>query len=155
MKTISIYCLTLLLASTGYSQEKSKIPNPAKVTKDQMSGNIFKNKDSHASVYNETTPVIDFVSLTSSDEKFITGVYSSEALHESYPDGYGMDEFWVLLSGSITLTSEDGTVTVYNPGDACSISSEWKGRWDTEGYTKVYSVYSRNGKWPSGGKLEK
>lgn len=155
MKKIPIYVLAIISASASYAQERNKIPNPAKLTKVQLEGSIFKHEDAKSSVYNKTTQVIDFVTLFNSDEKFITGSYSSEALHESYPDGYGMDEFWVLLSGSITLTSEDGTVTVYNPGDACSISSEWKGRWDTEGYTKVYAVYSRNGEWPTGGKLEK
>lgn len=155
MKKISIYVVAIILSTAAYAQEKSKTPNPAKLTKYQLEGSIFKHEDAKSSVYNTTTPVIDFVTLLNTDEKFITGTYSSEALHESYPDGYGMDEFWVLLSGSITLTSEDGTVTVYNPGDACSISSEWKGRWDTEGYTKVYAVYSRNGVWPAGGKIEK
>jgi uncharacterized cupin superfamily protein len=155
MKTISIYMVVLIMATAAYAQEENKVPNPNIVTKDQMEGDIFKHKDASSSIYNKTTATIDFVTLNSSDAKFVTGVYSSEALSESYPDGYGMDEFWVLLSGSITLTSEDGTVTVYNPGDACSIASEWKGRWDTEGYTKAYAVYARDEVWPTGGKIEK
>ncbi|MCP4459015.1 MAG: DUF861 domain-containing protein [Cytophagales bacterium] len=155
MKTISIYALAMMLTTAAFSQETVTKEITGKVTKDQMAGSIFKHKDASPSVYNTTTETIDFVTSTSADEKFVTGVYSSGELHESYPDGYGMDEFWVLLSGSITLTSEDGVAVVYNPGDLCTISRDWKGRWDTEGYTKAYSVYVHDGVWPGFGKLEK
>lgn len=155
MKTTTIFTLAIMLSTVAFSQETATAKITGKVTKNQMEGSIFKHKDASPSVYNTTTPTIDFVTLTSADEKYISGVYSSGELHESYPNGYGMDEFWVLLSGSITLTSEDGTVVVYNPGDLCTISRDWKGRWDTEGYTKAYAVYVHDGVWNEGGKLEK
>ena len=42
----------------------------------------------------------------------------------------------------VTLTSEDGTVLEINAGDAVIIPKEWQGVWDTDGYTKIYVIYS-------------
>ena len=126
-----------------------KDQHPSKLSKDEIAGSIFKHKNAVASVYNETTPVICYPTLLSSDKKFETGMYSSGALHETYKDGYGFDEFMYLISGSVTLTSADGTVTVINAGEAASFHKEWIGTWDTEGYTKIYVMYASEGLKPA------
>jgi len=146
-KTVPVLCLLVLIAITGYSKEKSEatvkneVPQVAKLSKDQIAGGIFKQKDSRASKYKGSTPVINFTSMVSSDKKFITGMYASGPLHETYKDAYGSDEFMYFISGGVTLTAEDGTVTVVNAGEAASIPKEWRGTWDTDGYTKIYVMY--------------
>ncbi|NQY08792.1 MAG: DUF861 domain-containing protein [Flavobacteriales bacterium] len=128
------------------SDEKDfKDRHPSKFTNEEIDGSIFDHKDADASMYNETTPVVCFPNLSSSDKKFETGMYKSGPLHESYPGGYGFDEFMYLITGSVTLTSADGTVTEIKAGEAVSMHKEWNGTWDTEGYTKLYVMYGSEG----------
>jgi uncharacterized cupin superfamily protein len=147
LKTVPVLCLLIVTAITVHSREKSTAPAKKKVwrvahmSKTQIAGDIYKQKEAQASKYNETTPVIDFTSMVSSDKKFVTGMYSSGPLSEVYEDAYGTDEFFYVISGKITLTGEDGKVTVINPGEAASIPKEWRGQWDTDGYSKIYVVY--------------
>ncbi|MAZ87187.1 MAG: hypothetical protein CL693_06045 [Cellvibrionaceae bacterium] len=86
--------------------------------------------------------VLDVVSLLSSDKKFVSGMYQAPAGRFVIEDAYGVDEYMHFLKGSVTLTSSDGTVTVINAGDSVTLSKEWKGIWETEGYTKIYVIYS-------------
>jgi uncharacterized cupin superfamily protein len=58
---------------------------------------------------------------------------------------YGVDEFMYFLEGSVTLTSSDGTVQVIGAGEGVSIPREWTGVWETEGYTKIWVIYSEDG----------
>jgi uncharacterized cupin superfamily protein len=58
---------------------------------------------------------------------------------------YGVDEFMYFLTGSVTLTSSDGTVQTINAGEAVTIPKEWTGIWDTQGYTKIWVIYSEDG----------
>ena len=60
-------------------------------------------------------------------------------------DGYPVDEFMYFLEGSVTLTSSDGSVQVINAGEAVTIPKEWTGIWDTDGYTKIWVIYSADG----------
>ena len=81
--------------------------------------------------------------LKSSDEKFFTGMYKSGGEREVYKDKpYGVDEFMYFLEGSVTLTSADGAVQVVNAGEAVTIPKEWKGTWQSDGYTKIWVIYS-------------
>ena len=57
----------------------------------------------------------------------------------------GVDEFMYFLKGGVTLTSSDGQVTTITVGDAVTIPKEWTGVWDTEGYTKIWEIYSEDG----------
>jgi uncharacterized cupin superfamily protein len=61
-------------------------------------------------------------------------------------DSYPTDEFCYFLSGSVTLTSDDGTALVLKAGEAVAIPRGWKGRWTTPGYTKYYVVYDEKAK---------
>ena len=44
-----------------------------------------------------------------------------------------------------TLTSSDGEVQVIDAGEAVTIPKEWTGVWDTDGYTKIWVIYSEDG----------
>ena len=57
-------------------------------------------------------------------------------------DGYGVDEFMYFLKGSVKLTSSDGSVQIINAGEAVTLSKEWSGIWETDGYTKMYVIYT-------------
>ena len=50
-----------------------------------------------------------------------------------------------FLEGSVTLTSSDGTVKVINAGEGVTIPREWTGVWETEGYRKIWVIYSEDG----------
>ena len=50
-----------------------------------------------------------------------------------------------FLEGSVTLTSADGVVTTINAGEAVTIPKEWMGRSETEGYRKIWVIYSEDG----------
>jgi uncharacterized cupin superfamily protein len=80
--------------------------------------------------------------LRSSDRKFETGFWQVGPEHEEYLDaGYENYEFCYILTGSVTLTAANGTVHKIGSGDAVSIPKGWKGRWDSEGYTKLWVIY--------------
>jgi hypothetical protein len=72
-------------------------------------------------------------------------MYRSGKVHYEITEPYGVDEFFYILEGSITLTSADGTVQTMNAGDAVSIPKEWTGTWDTDGYNKVWVIYTEDG----------
>jgi len=69
-------------------------------------------------------------------------------LHKSWvskiwgSDPYGVDEFMYFLEGSVTLTSSDGTELVINAGEAVTIPKEWTGIFETDGYRKIWVIYS-------------
>ena len=87
----------------------------------------------------------DAVSLMAPDRKFESGMYEAGPSHAEWKDkGYGVDEFMLFVKGSVTLTSADGQVTTLGPGDAVTIPAEWRGTWDTKGYTKYYVIRSRD-----------
>ena len=58
---------------------------------------------------------------------------------------YGVDEFMLFLEGSVTLTSTDGSQMTINAGEAVTIPKEWTGVWETEGYRKIWVIYSESG----------
>jgi uncharacterized cupin superfamily protein len=80
--------------------------------------------------------------LKSEDGRFESGFYQSGPEHEEYREvGYENDEFCYILTGSIVLTAADGRMDTVAPGDAVSIPKGWKGRWDSNGYTKLFVIY--------------
>jgi uncharacterized cupin superfamily protein len=82
------------------------------------------------------------VTMTSGDRRFETGFYQVGAEHEEYLGaGYDNDEFCYILTGSVVLTAANGRVDTIGPGDAVSIPRGWKGRWDSDGYTKLWVIY--------------
>ena len=89
--------------------------------------------------------VLDFTSLKSSDGKFASGLYKAGPQIFDIKEPYGVDEFMFFLEGSVTLTSVDGSVVTVGAGEAVTIPKEWMGQWETEGYRKIWVIYSEDG----------
>ena len=72
-------------------------------------------------------------------------MYKSSGVRIEIDEPYGVDEFMYFLEGSVTLTSSDGTVQVINAGEGVTIGADWTGVWETDGYTKIWVIYSEDG----------
>ena len=118
---------------------------PVELNKADISGDIFKRSDMLETKHEDGHTTLDVTSLLSSDKKFASGMYRSEKVRFEITEPYGVDEFMYFLEGSVTLTSSDGTVQVIEAGEAVTIPKEWTGIWDTEGYTKIWVIYSEDG----------
>ena len=138
---IGIFLSTSVLAD---HHEENTIVKPAKITKNDIAGNIYNHPDMVKSTNNGNT-TLDVTTMLSSDGKFGTGMYRSGKVRFEITEPYGVDEFFYILEGSITLISADGTVTETNAGEAVSIPKEWTGIWDTDGYSKIWVIYSEDG----------
>jgi uncharacterized cupin superfamily protein len=117
---------------------------PVKINKADMSGAIFERPDTVKTTRGENT-VLDVTTLKSSDGKFASGMYRSGKSHLEVEEPYGVDEFMYFIEGGVTLTSADGSVQVIGAGEAVTIPKEWTGVWDTDGYTKIWVIYSEDG----------
>ena len=117
---------------------------PEKMSQEEIAGQIFSRPDMIATEH-KGGPTYDVVSLLSSDEKFVSGMYRAGASRVEINEPYGVDEFMYFLDGSVTLTSSDGSAQTINAGEAVTIPKEWTGVWETEGYTKIYVIYSATG----------
>ena len=124
--------------------EESTVMLPAKISKEDAAGAIYNRPDMVKETDNGNT-TLDVMTMLSSDGKFGTGMYRSGKVHYDITEPYGVDEFFYILEGSITLTSADGTVQTVNAGEAVSIPKEWTGTWDTDGYNKVWVIYTEDG----------
>ncbi len=118
---------------------------PAELTAAQIAGGIFDHPEIVVTTRGDRT-THDFTAHLSSDKKFISGMYRATEGHWTYDDEpYGVDEFMYFTEGSVTLTSVDGMVQVIEAGESATIPKEWKGTWDTQGYSKIYVIYSADG----------
>lgn len=115
---------------------------PAKISAEDTAGEIFKREDMIRTEHADGHVTLDVTTLLSSDKKFSSGMYSSGKTRSEITGAYGVDEFMFFLSGGVTLTSSDGTVTTINAGEGVTIPKEWTGIWDTDGYTKIWVIYS-------------
>ena len=129
-----------LLAPPAFAQ----VSHPAKLS--QLRLQVQPLTDPSTTVTGEAgETVLDFTSLKSSDGKFASGMYKAGAQIFDITEPYGVDEFMFFLEGSVTLISDDGTVTTVNAGEAVTIPKEWTGRWETAGYRKIWVIYSADG----------
>jgi ethanolamine utilization protein EutQ len=122
--------------------------HPAKIPGAKVPSALLSSPQASVTKMPNGVTVRDMLSMRSADEKFISGVYRVEGKN-SFPadaNGYAVDEFMYFIEGGVTLTSEDGTVTEVKAGDAVTIAKGWKGRWDSDGYTKYYVIYNRDGR---------
>ena len=110
-----------------------------------MSGAIFERDDMLRTEHENGNVTLDVTTLMSSDRKFASGMYQSGKVRFEINEPYGVDEFMYFTEGSVTLTSSDGTVTEITAGDAVTIPKEWTGMWDTDGYKKIWVIYSEDG----------
>jgi uncharacterized cupin superfamily protein len=134
--------MTAALSATQNSDEG--MHHPAKMSKEEISGKIFARPDMIEKDHGDHV-TLDVTSLLSSDGKFASGMYRSGKVRSEITEPYGVDEFMYFLEGSVTLTSSDGTAQTINAGEATTIPKEWTGVWDTDGYTKIWVIYSEDG----------
>jgi len=127
------------------AHHESKPVHPAKISKSDTSGAVFDRDDMIKTTHDDGHTTLDVTSLLSSDKKFASGMYKSGKTRAEINEPYGVDEFMYFLEGGVTLTSSDGTVMEIGAGDAVTIPKEWTGIWDTEGYTKIWVIYSEDG----------
>ncbi len=72
-------------------------------------------------------------------------MYKSGKSYFEATDPYGVDEFMCFIEGGVTLTSSDGSVMEIKAGGAVTHPKEWTGIWDTDGYIKIWVIYSADG----------
>jgi uncharacterized cupin superfamily protein len=117
---------------------------PAKLSVADLAGAAFDRPETLVTQKGDAQ-ILDLTSLKSSDGKFASGMYKAGPQIFDITEPYGVDEFMFFLEGSVTLTSADGSVTTVNAGEAVTIPKEWTGRWETEGYRKIWVIYSVDG----------
>lgn len=119
--------------------------HPHKIGADAVAGKIFARPDTKVT-HEKGSTFEDNITLMTTDKKFETGMYRSGPAHyDSRKKDYGVDEFMYFVKGSVTLTSVDGDVQVIHAGEAVTIPHDWRGTFDTKGYTKFYAIYSASG----------
>ena len=141
--TTAIGIFLSMPALTAHHEERAVVI-PAKISKDIVAGNIYTHPDMVKETNNGNT-TLDVTTFIGSDGKLGSGVYRSGKVRYEITEPYGVDEFFYILEGSITLTSADGAVTKINAGEAVTIPKEWTGIWDTDGYYKIWVIYSEDG----------
>lgn len=134
-------CVLLLLAAAAPAEE----PQPRKLSQEALAGAAFG--DPAAVVEQEESEsgpftTRDLEAFRSRDGHFDAGVYESGPSRFTLSEPYGVDEFMYFLKGGVTLTSGDGRALEVKAGEAVIIPREWRGVWSTEGYTKIYVIYS-------------
>lgn len=145
MRKILITAIILGAGAIAISAQHEGVVVPAKISAAEMTGSIFSREDMTRTEHESGNVTLDVTSLLSSDKKFASGMYQSGKAYFEATDPYGVDEFMYFIEGSVTLTSSDGTVQTINAGEAVTIPKEWIGIWDTDGYTKIWVIYSEDG----------
>lgn len=135
---------TLLALLLGNGAGAADVVYPAEMTAEDLAGKLFEHPDTIASDADGNS-TLDITSLKSSDGRFASGLYQSGAVRYDIKEPYGVDEFMYFLEGGVTLTSSDGTVTEITAGEALTIPKEWTGIWETQGYRKIWVIYSEDG----------
>lgn len=118
--------------------------HPAKLSSADLTGKAFNNPNTSVTE-TPTGNILDITSMKSSDGKFASGMYKAGKSRFEITEPYGVDEFMFFLEGSVTLTSTDGSQMTINAGEAVTIPKEWTGIWETEGYRKIWVIYSESG----------
>ncbi len=140
---LGVAALLIVLAFLSYGFAGDAV-QPEKMSKADIAGNIFERQDM-IELTKDGNTTLDVTTFLSSDKKFGSGVYKSGAVRFEIDDPYGVDEFMYFVEGGVTLTSADGTVHVISAGDGVTIPKEWTGVWETDGYTKIWVIYSEDG----------
>jgi uncharacterized cupin superfamily protein len=117
---------------------------PQKISRADLAGDIVKRPDVKKTSEDGQT-VLDVTTLRSSDGRYATGMYRAGRSRTVISKPYGVDEFMYFIEGGVTLTSSDGTKTVVGAGEAVTIPKEWTGIWETDGYTKIWTIYAADG----------
>ena len=145
MKRMTIATAAAVFAAGILYAAHHEVVKPAKISKADIAGGIFERPDMLELTHEDGHKTLDVTTLLSSDKKFASGMYKSGKTRAEIAEPYGVDEFMYFLEGSVTLTSSDGSVQVINAGETVTIPREWTGIWDTDGYTKIWVIYSEDG----------
>lgn len=145
MNKLLVPIIIFAATAVAISAQHDKAVVPAKISKADLAGKIFERDDMIETTHGDGHVTLDVTTLLSSDKKFGSGMYRSEKTRIEINEPYGVDEFMYFLEGSVKLTSSDGTVQTIGAGEAVTIPKEWTGVWDTEGYTKIWVIYSADG----------
>ena len=135
-----ILCATVLGSSIVAASDETV--RPAKISKPELGGKIFERPDVVEQTHADGHVTQTATSLVSSDRSFSSGMYKSGKTRIEITQPYGVDEFMYFIEGGVTLTSSDGTALVINAGEAVTIPKEWTGVFETDGYTKIWVIYS-------------
>ncbi len=142
--TASLAGLVALAATTSVWGDGNDVSHPQKISKDEVAGKIFERANLITESKNGNT-TLDVTTLKSSHGKFASGMYKSGPSRFEITKPYGVDEFMYFVEGGVTLTSSDGSKQVIGAGEAVTIPKEWTGVWETDGYTKIWVIYSEDG----------
>ncbi len=83
---------------------------------------------------------IGHTAFTNAQGNVTAGVWECSPCLETF-ERYGVDEICTVLSGSVTLTGEDGIAQTFGPGDTFVIPQDFKGTWHiTETLKKFYMI---------------
>lgn len=143
-RTSLIAVVSMLLAPVCLMADEAP-SKPVKLDRAQLKGGAF---DDPAAVVREESSergpftTHDLEAFLSADRKLDAGVYRAGPNRYTIDEPYGVDEFMYFLEGGVTLTSRDGSMMQVRAGEAVVIPRDWRGVWDTEGYTKIYVIYS-------------
>lgn len=140
-KTVLIILCATVLGSSMMAASDETV-RPAKISKPDIGGKIFERPDVVERTHADGHVTQTATSLVSSDKSFSSGMYKSGKTRIEVTQPYGVDEFMYFLEGGVTLTSSDGTELVINAGDAVTVPREWTGVFETDGYTKIWVIYS-------------
>jgi len=138
---LSLLCAGLALCAAAGPLAAADAVHPVKMSKEQIAGGIFEDYEPVAHTKNGNT-THDVEGFRTESGLFDAGMYRSGKVRAEITEPYGVHEYMHFLEGGVTLTSSDGTVTEIRAGDSVVIPKEWTGVWDTEGYTKIYVIYS-------------
>jgi uncharacterized cupin superfamily protein len=144
-KIVVTIMIVALAAVVAFAANGKDVVVPAKISKADMTGSIFERENMIRTEHESGNVTLDVTTLLSSDKKFASGMYKSGKSYFEATDPYGVDEFMYFIEGSVTLTSSDGSVQTINAGEAVTLPKEWTGIWDTDGYTKIWVIYSEDG----------
>ncbi|MBN3776492.1 DUF861 domain-containing protein [Burkholderia sp. Ac-20345] len=142
MSRYALAALLLFSVMTSVDAHAETI-KPIKASRSDLAGAIFNRADAVKKDQGGETSA-DVATFTSTDNAYQTGVYRSGPSHEEIkgPHGLPYNEFLYFLSGSVKLTSSDGSVMLVKTGEAVTLPQGWTGHFDTPGYTKLYVTYS-------------
>jgi uncharacterized cupin superfamily protein len=143
-KTTTAALAFLFAACLGQALQADQAIHPVKMDKAQIAGGIFQDHEPVVATHDGNT-TYDVEVFLSSNKQFDAGMYKSGKVRAEITEPYGVNEYMHFLEGGVTLTSSDGTVTEVAAGDSVVIPAEWTGVWDTQGYTKIYVIYSPDG----------
>ncbi len=78
--------------------------------------------------------------FTNAQGNVTAGVWECSPCLETF-ERYGVDEICTVLSGSVTVTGEDGNAQTFGPGDSFVMPQDFKGTWHiTETLKKFYMI---------------